>query len=201
MQPFSLICKSCAARLKVTKASAVGQLLACPKCGTMLHVTPPEGWSPPPSQSDSQISAENLDEAAVAGKGDFEDIEDLLTDALPGSNPPHTPAASHQQPAAKSAAPSAARKSTPAESSQQNSDQLVRGPVLPNEQWTGEGTRRRKTFSLVLFGALATILLLAAVCIAIVLNASSKNNETVNTTDPNPQPNPDPVAVANDPGG
>eukprot|EP01047_Picozoa_sp_COSAG01_P107763 COSAG01_NODE_36746_length_513_cov_0.664251_2_plen_91_part_01 len=91
MQPFSLICKSCAARLKVTKASAVGQLLACPKCGTMLHVTPPEGWSPPPSQSDSQISAENLDEAAVAGKGDFEDIEDLLTDALPGSNPPHTP--------------------------------------------------------------------------------------------------------------
>ncbi|MCP4095424.1 MAG: hypothetical protein GY748_04180 [Planctomycetaceae bacterium] len=205
MQPFSLICKSCAARLKVTKASAVGQLLACPKCGTMLHVTPPEGWSPPPSQSDSQISAENLDASAVAGKGNFEDIEDLLDDALPGSNPPHTPAASHQQPAAQNAAqnaaPSAARKSTPVESPQQNSDQLVKGPVLPNEQWTGEGTRRRKTFSLVLFGALATILLLAAVCIAIVLNASSKNNETVNTTDPDPQPNPDPVAIANDPGG
>ena len=90
MQPFSLICKSCAARLKVTKASAVGQLLACPKCGTMLHVTPPTGWTPPPSQSDSQTSTDNWDESAVSGEGNFEDIEALLSDVLPDSNQKHT---------------------------------------------------------------------------------------------------------------
>lgn len=194
MQPFSLICKSCAARLKVTKASAVGQLLACPKCGTMLHVTPPEGWSPPPSQSDSQISSESFEESSVAGKGNFEDIEDLLTDALPASSPPSAPL--HKT----SSSEPAAHNSNPSDSAQKNnSDHLVKGPVLPNDQWTGEGTRRRKTFSLVIFGGLATILLLAAVCVAIVLNASPNNSETANATDP--QPNLDPVAEANNPEG
>ena len=98
MQPFSLICKSCAARLKVTKASAVGQLLACPKCGTMIHVTPPAGWTPPPSQSDSQVSVDSWEEPAVAGEGNFEDIEALLSDALPASNPPSGSKSGHTQP-------------------------------------------------------------------------------------------------------
>ncbi|MGI9495517.1 MAG: hypothetical protein ACR2NK_05675 [Mariniblastus sp.] len=198
MQPFSLICKSCAARLKVTKASAVGQLLACPKCGTMLHVTPPAGWSPPPSQSDSQISSERLDESAVAGDGNFEDIEDLLTDALPPVNSPSEPASANTAHSSNVAGQSPAKNANPAEASQHDSSQLVHGAVLPNEQWTGEGTRRRKTFLLVLFGGLATILLLSAVCVAIVLNASSKNSETANATDSEPLPNLDPVAEVNE---
>lgn len=196
MQPFSLICKSCAARLKVTKASAVGQLLACPKCGTMIHVTPPAGWTPPPSQSDSQVSVDSWEEPAVAGEGNFEDIEALLSDALPASNPPSGSKSGHTQPSSNAARPTATPNTNPAN----NSNQLVKGPVLPNDQWTGQGTRRRKTFSLVVFGGLATILLLAAICIAIVINASSKNPETADSTDPNPSPNLDPVAGANDPG-
>ncbi len=28
-------------------ASAVGKILACPKCGSMVQITPPEGWEPP----------------------------------------------------------------------------------------------------------------------------------------------------------
>ena len=201
MQPFSLICKSCAARLKVTKASAVGQLLACPKCGTMLHVTPPAGWSPPPSQFDSQISSEGLDESAVAGEGNFEDIEDLLADALPPLNSPSEPATANATHSSTVAGKSATRNANSAKTAQHDSSKLVRGAVLPNEQWTGEGTRRRKTFSLVLFGGLATILLISAVCVAIVLNASSKNSETANATNPEPLPNLDPTAEVDEPGG
>ena len=113
MQPFSLICKSCAARLKVTKASAVGQLLACPKCGTMIHVTPPVGWTPPPSQSDSQVSVDNLDESAVAGDGNFDDIEALLTDALPASHPPNGSKSDRTQPSSNLAEPTATRNTQP----------------------------------------------------------------------------------------
>ncbi|MGY8746694.1 MAG: hypothetical protein ACKVHR_01350 [Pirellulales bacterium] len=199
MQPFSLICKSCAARLKVTKASAVGQLLACPKCGTMLHVTPPTGWTPPPSHSDSQTSAENWDESAVSGDGNFEDIEALLSDVLPDANqkntstqPPSSPPSSGQK---------ASRNTSPSNPLQNNSDQLVRGPALPNDQWTGEGTRRRKTFSIVVFGGLATILLLSAICIAIVLNASQKDPETADITEPEALPKQDPIAALDDPAG
>ena len=203
MQPFSLICKSCAARLKVTKASAVGQLLACPKCGTMLHVTPPTGWTPPPSQSDSQTSADNWDESAVSGEGNFEDIEDLLSDVLPDSNQKNTSNQTPRQPpsSTQSSGQKSSRNTSPADSSQNNADQLVRGPALPNDQWTGEGTRRRKTFFLVAFGGLATILLLSAVCIAIVLNASQKDPETANITEPEPLPKQDPIAAIDDPAG
>ena len=195
MQPFSLICKSCAARLKVTKASAVGQLLACPKCGTMIHVTPPAGWAPSPTQSDSQVSVDNLDDSTIAGDSNFEDIEALLSDALPASRPPSSPKLSSTQPSSNLAESTATQNTNPAN----NSDQLVKGPTLPNEQWTGEGTRRRKTISLVVLGGLATIFLLSAVCIAIVFSASSKNPTTANA--PYSEPNLDPVVEANAPGG
>lgn len=195
MQPFSLICKSCSARLKVTKASAVGQLLACPKCGTMIHVTPPAGWTPPPSQPDSQVSVDNLDESAVAGDGNFDDIEALLTDALPASHPPNGSSSDRTQSSSNLAEPTATRNTNPAK----NSDQLVKGPALPNEQWTGEGTRRRKTISIVVFGGLATIFLIFVFCIAYILSPSSKNPETANG--PDPKPNSAPVAEANAPEG
>ena len=44
MQPFSIQCETCSARLKVKNASAIGQRLACPKCGGMVLVEPPDGW-------------------------------------------------------------------------------------------------------------------------------------------------------------
>ena len=42
MKPFKIQCDSCLVKLKVTKESAIGQILACPKCGSMVQVIPPE---------------------------------------------------------------------------------------------------------------------------------------------------------------
>lgn len=41
---FAIHCTTCRARLKVNEESAIGQILACPKCGSMVQVVPPVDW-------------------------------------------------------------------------------------------------------------------------------------------------------------
>lgn len=43
---FSVECTTCKARLKVRSAEAIGQILACPKCHSMVMVAPPADWQP-----------------------------------------------------------------------------------------------------------------------------------------------------------
>lgn len=60
MDLFSINCTTCKARLKVRDAAAIGQILGCPKCGSMVQVLPPAGWQPPidPSQAPaSEVAA------------------------------------------------------------------------------------------------------------------------------------------------
>ncbi len=46
MEPFHITCVTCRARLKVQSARVIGQIVACPKCESMVEVSPPPGWSP-----------------------------------------------------------------------------------------------------------------------------------------------------------
>ncbi|HVX10462.1 MAG TPA: DUF1559 domain-containing protein [Pirellulales bacterium] len=46
MEPFAIVCPTCNARLKVRDATAIGQILNCPKCGSMVQVTAPADWQP-----------------------------------------------------------------------------------------------------------------------------------------------------------
>ena len=50
---FSITCTTCHARLVVRAEEAIGTILECPKCESMVHIVPPEGWnpSPPPGQA------------------------------------------------------------------------------------------------------------------------------------------------------
>ena len=41
---FTIQCTTCRARLKVNDESVIGDILACPKCGSMVQVVPPVGW-------------------------------------------------------------------------------------------------------------------------------------------------------------
>jgi hypothetical protein len=45
---FTVVCTTCETGLSVRDASAIGRILACPKCGGMVQITPPEGWKPEP---------------------------------------------------------------------------------------------------------------------------------------------------------
>ncbi|MFO0869406.1 MAG: hypothetical protein U0935_10790 [Pirellulales bacterium] len=49
MSGFSIACTTCRARLKVRDLSAVGQILACPKCGSMVLVEAPSADSSAPA--------------------------------------------------------------------------------------------------------------------------------------------------------
>ena len=41
---FSITCTTCQVRLAVRSEAAIGAILECPKCQSMVHVVPPEGW-------------------------------------------------------------------------------------------------------------------------------------------------------------
>jgi hypothetical protein len=44
VEPFSVICETCRARLKVRSATAIGEIHACPRCGSMVQIASPPGW-------------------------------------------------------------------------------------------------------------------------------------------------------------
>ncbi len=56
---FSVRCTTCTARLRVRNAAVVGQIVECPRCGSMVLVEPPPGWKAPPADapSDAQVSS------------------------------------------------------------------------------------------------------------------------------------------------
>jgi hypothetical protein len=77
---FIIHCTTCKARLKVQHESVIGDILACPKCSSMVHVVPPIGWKrstgpqaaleesaiqPPPSEISKPLPAK-VKAAAVA---------------------------------------------------------------------------------------------------------------------------------------
>jgi len=41
---FSITCTTCQRRLVVRSEQAIGAILECPKCGSMVQVVPPKGW-------------------------------------------------------------------------------------------------------------------------------------------------------------
>ena len=45
MEPFRVICETCRSRLKIRSAEAIGEIHACPKCGSMVQIVPPADWS------------------------------------------------------------------------------------------------------------------------------------------------------------
>jgi hypothetical protein len=56
---FSISCTTCRTRLVVRSEAAIGQILECPKCQSMVLVTPPPGWTPsaPPLEPSLQANA------------------------------------------------------------------------------------------------------------------------------------------------
>lgn len=95
MQPFAVQCPTCKARFKVRDAAAIGQILQCPRCTSMLEVKPPPGWQP------DAPGAEHVGPEASA-RGSSGEIGSSVADSptiVPGparelattANPPGTP--------------------------------------------------------------------------------------------------------------
>lgn len=95
MDLFSITCTTCKSRLKVREEAAIGHILACPKCGGMVMVKPPDGWqkgqpaAAAPAEAPAGITTVvNLRRPEeTRGDSHFEDIDELLSDAPPRLKP------------------------------------------------------------------------------------------------------------------
>ncbi|MGE0606391.1 MAG: hypothetical protein AB7O62_04625 [Pirellulales bacterium] len=70
MELFSIICLTCRRRLKVLDAAGIGQIVACPNCGSMVPIVAPAGWQSPassaaPIEADSGKAAESATTSAA----------------------------------------------------------------------------------------------------------------------------------------
>ena len=82
MQPFAVQCPTCKARFKVRDASAIGQILQCPRCTSMLEVKPPPGWQP-----DAPGAGEGVKEGVAQGVSpDASTVETSVDAAARGSS-------------------------------------------------------------------------------------------------------------------
>lgn len=57
MELFSIRCETCGTSLKVRSTEAIGQILSCPKCESMVQVAPPPGWQPPAEPEQPALEA------------------------------------------------------------------------------------------------------------------------------------------------
>jgi hypothetical protein len=45
VEAFRVTCETCRSRLKIRSPEVIGQIHACPKCGSMVQIVPPAGWN------------------------------------------------------------------------------------------------------------------------------------------------------------
>lgn len=45
VEPFRITCETCRSRLKIRTPDVIGEIHACPKCGSMVQIIPPAGWN------------------------------------------------------------------------------------------------------------------------------------------------------------
>ena len=71
---FHITCVTCRAKLEVRNARAIGQILSCPRCGSLVEVQPPSTWHDPEADQDT---VEDLPPPSVTGSE---------TPAMPGDD-------------------------------------------------------------------------------------------------------------------
>ena len=189
MEPYLIICNSCAARLKVTNEALFGQRLACPKCQTMIEVVAPEGFKP---SKKPEVVESNADSSL---SGNFEDIDSLLADAQSKDN------AALKKPSAKPAAPlkadrpnptlnpmppaNTAGRVNPPNAAQTGSPTFESQSPMPGAQWDTESTKQKKRVLQIVMLALMALIGLGIGAWAL-FGGGSTSPTVANNADTNP---------------
>ncbi len=103
---FSITCTTCEARLNVRDASAVGTIVNCPKCESMVQVTAPPGWQAP---SEEPVQQEKPDPRAPAPRVE----KPRRQPAEPPTPKPERTAASKSQAEAQPSSPAGSEEPAP----------------------------------------------------------------------------------------
>ena len=210
MLPLSIVCTTCQARLTVRNEAALGQILQCPKCSSMVAVPNQPAQSadrsadteshlqPPPVSEHANISDSH---AETVDHYDSADISQLLEGnrATHADPSPHPPTASQAWEDGDSSATPVAHHADS-------------NPILPTDDWTSSASRQVK--QRLLMGFLISISILAAGGIIYILisgnpkepaitalpgkqnvdqQPNSSDNQAADTTDPTEAVSKDPV--------
>jgi DNA-directed RNA polymerase subunit RPC12/RpoP len=135
MDLFTIICTTCKSRLKVRDPAAVGQILACPKCGGMVMVKPPPAYVDAADQKSDVPTATEMEGPALGldqtfDSGAFDAVEELLSDAPPKMQ---SPAAAKMPSASAPARPSATPPSSATPPPMAPKPRFVGGPPPANK--------------------------------------------------------------------
>ncbi len=82
---FSITCATCQARLAVRSEAAIGAILECPRCHSMVQVLPPPGWKPSRPPAETPPTAPNVvpqppENVAAERSVELEPVEETLLD-------------------------------------------------------------------------------------------------------------------------
>ena len=156
MQSFSIACTTCQVQLRVRSSAAIGQILTCPKCGSMVLVEAPDEPA-----TDSVAALESNSESAsatpaIAGplsastdsQMDPSELADTVEDLSLYGTPPDDADDSESnetQPIAPGPPPT------------------VAGPLLPNDDWTSAQSRKWRNPAIVVGAGVSGVVL--ALCL------------------------------------
>ena len=143
VEPFSIQCQTCQARLKVTKPALLGKRLPCPKCQSTVVI--PETHQPADERSlNGDTPSQDGTPAAAESLGGFEDVDDLLS---------QLPAEPDQQPKPLQTP----RPSTQPETTEPKS--AAADPIQPEVSWDNPAVAKtRRTLALAAAATGATLL-------------------------------------------
>ncbi len=171
---FSISCDTCAARLKVRNASAIGQVLACPRCGSMVMVEAPDGWVAPARPASEPLPRRPRDpnDSQATLSGEFGDLKHVATATAP---------ASQRRVMSKSAATA--------------TGQSVEGqPVLPDGSWDPAAARGRSRV-VAWVAAIGGVCLIALVAVIYMVTSMTGGTDPETTAQANPDSSAEVAAV------
>lgn len=121
---FTTTCTTCEVRLNVRDKSAIGQIVTCPKCGSMVQIVLPPGWQLPP-ESPQPETPETVKRAVPA-----EEPSPVTSDRLAAKqeNLPAPPPASNA-PQAESVDPALSAAEPPIQTTQAAEAKPERSPA------------------------------------------------------------------------
>ncbi len=167
---FSIQCDTCQTRLKVRNKSAIGQILACPKCGSMVQIEPPEGWVEADESSDSAIGDSQSESGASSKSNSSGAAKDSKRTGAGANRQGAKRQGAKRQGAERQGGKSSGSKKSAANAAQETEAEksLEGGPLLPGEDWTsGHAKARRKM--LLLYGGSGIGLVVAVVLVGVLV--------------------------------
>jgi hypothetical protein len=163
---FSISCTTCQAKLKVRDPSVIGQILTCPKCGSMVLVSPPGASA---GIADGGNSTEHVEQKTGPAK---------TATSRPPSLPPTLPTGVDASTTA--AAVNELGLADPEVHSAAFDEFADEGPVLPTDEWASDTSRAWRSWLQVAIAATIGILFAVGFLMLVAGQFGSEEGEDSN---------------------